>query len=105
MHKPNPYGTYPLVLRNYNTAQPRPGELLFDYNNNDIYVCNRLTGKVIPLAKLIYETSKAAMLENTRIVYSTESRIEKPKDRSINTFYLVGRGWFIYDWKKYFSKI
>lgn len=92
MHKPIPYGTYPLVLRNYNTGNPIPGELLFDFNSYDLYVCNRLNKKVVPIAKMIYEKSKAVMLDNTNIIYTTDSTVDRVSDRSANSFFLIGRG-------------
>ena len=93
MHKPVPYGTYPLVLRNYNTPNPRSGELLFNYEDMNLYVCNRANNnKITPVSKLIYDKSLNAAMDNANIVYATERTVDNIPDRGINSFYLIGRG-------------
>lgn len=93
MHKPVPYGTYPLVLRNYNTPNPRSGELLFNYEDMNLYVCNRANNnKITPVSKLIYDKSLNAAMDNANIIYATERMVDNIPDRGINSFYLIGRG-------------
>ena len=62
MHKPTPYGTYPLVLRHYNTPNPRSGELLFNYEDLNLYVCNRANNNNAQLIVFQIEESIASIL-------------------------------------------
>lgn len=93
MHVPNPLGSYPLTLRNSNTSNPRRGELLFDYENYDIYYIDKNTGIKSNLAKDIYDKIIASKLENTHILLcqtdgeGTEDDLPYISDRKPNTFY------------------
>lgn len=96
MHVPNPLGGLPLVLRDVNTANPRKGELLFDYTSADLYYVNKKTGKKTRLADSIYQKIIASKLENSRIEVahsdSPESAedpvIPEVTDRRMNTWYM-----------------
>lgn len=93
MHIPNPLGSYPLTLRSIDASNPRKGELLFDYENYDIYYIDKTTGVMTNLAKDIYDKIIAAKLENTFIqITQTDDEgeeIELPpiSERKVNTFY------------------
>lgn len=89
MHKPSPFGTYPLVLRNYNIHDYRSGELLYDYTDNDLYVSDRTNNNTVTrLSKMIYEKSRLALLKNSNLSYRKDN-IDIDK-RDNNSFYLIG---------------
>lgn len=89
MHKPSPFGTYPLVLRNYNIHDYRSGELLYDYTDNDLYVSDRTNNNAVTrLSKMIYEKSRLALLKNSNLSYHKDN-IDIDK-RDNNSFYLIG---------------
>ena len=56
-----------MVLRDYDIATPRRGELLLDYNTYDLYYVKMDTGERIRLADEIYQRILAARVQNTFI--------------------------------------
>lgn len=94
MHVPNPLGGYPLILRPIDAPNPRNGELLMDYENNDLIYVNRSTGNKNSIAMEIYKKIIASKLENTYIeickntgIPGEEIEIPDVKDRKTNTMY------------------
>ena len=67
MHLPE-LGSYPLTLRDYEVNNPRPGELLLDYTNFELYYINRNTGERVSMAQDIYQRILNARMQNTNIV-------------------------------------
>lgn len=67
MHLPE-LGSYPLTLRDYEVNNSRPGELLLDYTNFELYYINRNTGERISMAKDIYQRILRAKVQNTNII-------------------------------------
>jgi len=96
MHIPNPLGGYPLILRQDTITNARNGELLYNYEKNDLYYVNKITGNKSLLAKEIYDKLIAAKLENTYIKAVKDSESVGSKvdiipdipDRKVNTFYM-----------------
>jgi len=97
MHVPNPLGSYPLVLRDYDVSGARRGEFLLDYKTYDLYYINRSSGERISVAEEIYQRILKAKLQNTKIVVADKDKeapwSEDPfppiADRHFNTFYYV----------------
>lgn len=96
MHKPDPLGTYPLVLRDNIEENNKPGELLFDDSENKIYYVNKRTKQKISLSKLIYDKIVSAKLENTEIhiakepnIISSIENLPRVEDRPFNSWYMV----------------
>ena len=56
-----------MVLRDYDIATPRRGELLLDYTTYDLYYVKMDTGERIRLADEIYQRILAARVQNTFI--------------------------------------
>lgn len=100
-HVPNPLGSYPMVLRDYQTDNPRLGELLLDYTKYDLYYVNRQTGNLVSVAQDIYNRILIARMQNTSFVIADadkqspvppSNQIWPPiSDRAYNTFYYVIR--------------
>lgn len=97
MHRPNPFGKYPLVLRDKNTILKRPGELLYDYNEDQIYYVDKHSSEMNNIAKLIYDKIIKAKLENTKIESVKESNqvpgdediVPDIQNRKFNTWYMI----------------
>lgn len=95
MHVPNPLGGYPLILRPSDVPNPRNGELLMDYENNDLIYVNRETGNKSSIAMDIYNKIIASRLENSHIKIcknntssGEEEDIPNIEDRKMNTMYI-----------------
>lgn len=85
MHIPNPLGGYPLVLRDSSEERCRKGELLYDYNNNDLYYVNKQSGEKNLLAKDIYNKIIATRLENSYIEIIDSSNLG---ERTMNHWFM-----------------
>lgn len=66
-HKPKQLGSFPLVLRDYKVPNPIRGELLMDYNNNEMYFVKKSTGNVTSVARDIYDKIMASKIQNNKI--------------------------------------
>ena len=73
MHVPNPLGGVPLILRPSSVVNPLNGELLMDYENNDLMYVNRETGKISSIAENIYKSIILANLANSTMNICKES--------------------------------
>lgn len=101
-HVPNPLGSFPLTLRDYNIKNPRRGELLLDYTTYDLYYINKHTGQMVAVAKDIYDRIMAAKLQNTTInIKDADKQDPIPgrneiwppvSERKYNNFYYIVRG-------------
>lgn len=101
-HVPNPLGSYPMVLRDYDIATPRRGELLLDYTKYDLYYVKMDTGERIRLADEIYQRILAARVQNTYIdIKDADKQDPVPgvndvwppiSEREYNHFYYIVRG-------------
>ena len=98
---PDPLGSYPMVLRDYQVEHPRLGELLLDYTNYDLYYVNRQSGELVSVAQDIYNRILMAKMQNTGFVVADadkqtpvppSNQIWPPvSDRQYNRFYYVVR--------------
>lgn len=93
MHVPSSLGGYPLVLRDKDTTNTRVGELLYDYNKNDLYYINRQDKMKKSIAKDIYDKIIASRLENTYVeITQSDGKSEKEtpllENRVMNHFYM-----------------
>lgn len=103
-HKPKPYGTFPLILRDFRVSNPQRGELLFDYDNNQLYFCKFTTGELMSAAREIYEQILSYKVKNTKIIpYDFDKEVPEDadkeeikqiiappiKDREYNGFYFL----------------
>nr|DAM95887.1 MAG TPA: hypothetical protein [Caudoviricetes sp.] len=90
---------FPLILRDVNLVTDfQPGEILMDYNNNELYYMNPKTLECESLSREIYNKILAANAENTLILlYNRDKILPKPpkdeilpklNDRIYNAFYL-----------------
>ena len=95
-------GSFPLILRDYMVPDPRKGELLLNYENNELYFVRKSTGEVISIARNIYDKILATKIKNNRIVvYDADKLNPQPgrdeivpavKDREYNAFYFIVAG-------------
>ena len=67
MHIPE-LGSYPLILRNYDVSNPRDGELLLNYETDDLYYINRSDSKRVRVADDIYRRILEARVQNNKII-------------------------------------
>ena len=67
MHIPE-LGSYPLILRNYDVSNPRDGELLLNYETDDLYYINRSDSKRIRVADDIYRRILESKVQNNKII-------------------------------------
>lgn len=67
MHIPE-LGSYPLTLRDYDVSNPRGGELLLNYETDDLYYINRKTGNRSRVADDIYRRILEAKVQNNKII-------------------------------------
>jgi len=98
-HKPNPYGSFPLTLRDYLVADPRRGELLLNYDTNELYFCKGSTGDVVSVARDIYDKILAAKIKNNNIIIydwdlisplpDKDKVIPPTKERMYNSIYYI----------------
>ena len=74
---------FPLILRDVNLVTDfQPGEILMDYNNNELYYMNPKTLECESLSREIYNKILAANAENTLILLYNRDKIlpKPPKD-------------------------
>lgn len=101
------YGSFPLTLRDYLVKSPRKGELLLNYQNNELYFVRISTGEVVSVAKTIYNKILSSKIKNSKlIVFDADKLVPQPgKDeivppkiaRDYNAMYLVIKGRRKYD--------
>lgn len=96
MHVPNPLGGVPLILRPSSVVNPLNGELLMDYENNDLLYVNKETGKISSIAENIYKSIILANLANSTIKICKESgssgeeeELPDVSERDMNTWYFT----------------
>lgn len=98
-HLPEKYGSFPLILRDYDILDPKKGELLFNYNSNELYFVKPQNGEVISMARDIYNKILAAKIKNTgAVIYDADKLSPLPgkddivppiKDRNYNSIYNI----------------
>lgn len=100
-HLPGEYGTFPLILRDYNITNPKRGELLFNYDTNQLYFVRPSTGEVISVAQDIYNKIISSKIRNNKmVIYDADKEgatgkdniVPPIKDREYNSFYYIITG-------------
>lgn len=92
-------GSFPLTLRDYNVMDPRRGELLINYANNELFFVKKEDGSIVSMARDIYDRIMASRVQNNEIVIYDVDKISPPpgkkdlvlppKDRKYNGMYLM----------------
>ena len=96
MHLPNPFGGYPLVLRSSDVENPRNGELLFNYNTDDLMYVDKKSGEINKVSDSIYHKLIEIRIENSDIdivkanddVFGYEPVIPDVELRRPNSWYM-----------------
>lgn len=100
-HLPEELGSFPLILRDYDIINPRRGELLFNYDTNQLYFVRPSTGEVISVAQDIYNKIISSKIKNNKIIIydaDKDTSIGKDdivpplEDREYNSFYYIVTG-------------
>lgn len=66
-HRPAKLGRFPLILRNKESRNVRPGELLMDFDNSELYIVNPATGEKISISQNIFNILVNQKIQNTKI--------------------------------------
>ena len=95
MHKSDPLGGIPLILRDSDTPNPRKGELLCDYENDDLVYVNKQSGEKKSITEDIIETiidekigeSTINITKNSDDIEGDEDIIPSIEDRKMNHWF------------------
>lgn len=77
-HKPEEFGRFPLIARRRDTQKPIRAELLLDYENLQLYFCNKKTGTVDTVAKDIFNKIVETRVTNSSVQTVDADKMDPP---------------------------
>lgn len=101
-HLPEKLGSFPLTFREYDVPDPKRGELLLNYDNNELYMVRKSDGQIISVARDIYNKILESRIQNNTVyiidadkmspVPGKDELVPPISEREYNGFYYIITG-------------